>query len=117
MASKVSADKNGAAPSVAKRPASAAAAADREKLTLERVIGCTAMTASAVAVPPVTGDLVYPAGSLAVVYHPKRNRQHRFFATPSNAPIAILAFSRDGKYLLAGEAAAGAGSATWVWLK
>jgi len=70
---------------------------------LERIIGTTAQTHSAFAVHPVSGDIAYPAGSIVIIYHPKKNRQTRFFSGPGNKPFSVVAFSRDGNYLLAGE--------------
>jgi WD40 repeat protein len=51
----------------------------------------------------VTGEIAYPAGSVVVVYNPKRNKQTRFFVSKSNKPIVSLCFSPNGKFLATGE--------------
>ncbi|PRP86748.1 hypothetical protein PROFUN_02897 [Planoprotostelium fungivorum] len=78
-------------------------AAKPPKLSLERIIGCTASSNAAFACNPNTGELAYPAGCVVVIYSPKKNKQTRFLQSPSNKPIISLAYSTNGKLLAVGE--------------
>lgn len=71
-------------------------------LELDRVIGNTAHANSFV-YDDNSSLLAYPAGCVIVLFNTKRNKQTDFLASRTNKPISCLAFSRDGKYLAAGE--------------
>ena len=75
--------------------------ADDSPLALERVMGLTSQHNSALSSHSYSGEVAYAAGCVAVLYHPKRNRQTRYFRTAK--PIASLAFSQCGKFLAVGE--------------
>lgn len=53
-----------------------------------------------------TGNVAYCAGSVVVVYDPRKNKQVQFFTNKSDAgktSMSCVAFSDNGKYLAAGE--------------
>ena len=52
---------------------------------------------------PVTGDLCYLAGCFVVIYSVVEARQIMFLQSPKRRPFQSLAFSKDGKFLAAGE--------------
>ncbi|KAM9207938.1 WD repeat-containing protein 62-like [Leptosomus discolor] len=73
-----------------------------EMATLEKVLGITARSSSAVACDPATGLLAYPAGSVVVLLHPRENKQ-RHIVNASRKTLSALAFSPDGKLIVTGE--------------
>ncbi|XP_077409211.1 mitogen-activated protein kinase-binding protein 1-like isoform X2 [Vanacampus margaritifer] len=72
------------------------------KVTLEKVLGITAVGNSCLACDPKTGLVAYPAGCVVVLLNPRKNRQHHLINT-SRKTITALSFSQDGKYLVTGE--------------
>lgn len=72
-------------------------------MQLEKVIGYTCRSQNSVAVNPITGDIVYPAGCFLVVYSPKDNKQVQFLRSRTCRPFYCVTFSADGTYLAAGE--------------
>ncbi|RLN89069.1 hypothetical protein BBJ28_00004887 [Nothophytophthora sp. Chile5] len=75
--------------------------AARSRLTLERVLGVTALSNAMMAVNPVTGELAYAAGCIVVVYNLRRNRQVRYYRVDKS--VACLCFSPSGQFLAIGE--------------
>jgi hypothetical protein len=75
--------------------------ANKRGLRLERVVGVSARHNSGMVISPLTGEVVFPAGCIVVVYSPSRNKQRAYMR--SSRPVASLAFSRDGRYLAVGE--------------
>lgn len=71
----------------------------------------TAFSNSALAVNAATGEVAYPAGCIAVIYAPRRNRQVRFFK--SRQAISCVTFSSDGRFIAVGEK--GKNPAVRVW--
>src|SRR5687768_13366383 len=70
-----------------------------QELQLEKIIGITSKGRNSFVCSAITGDLAYPAGSIAVIYNPKANKQVKYFFTPSKKSISALTFSPDGKYI------------------
>ena len=75
----------------------------KEEMKLEKVIGLSSKGQNAIEINPVTGDLVYLAGSFLVVYSPKDSKQSTFLSSRTSRPFLCCQFSNDGKYLAAGE--------------
>jgi len=71
------------------------------KITIEKIIGTTAAHNASLATNPVTEEIAYAAGTIAVLYNPRRNRQVRFFRVAK--AVSCVEFSADGKYLAVGE--------------
>uniref|UniRef100_A0A3Q2Y2I1 Mitogen-activated protein kinase binding protein 1 n=1 Tax=Hippocampus comes TaxID=109280 RepID=A0A3Q2Y2I1_HIPCM len=71
-------------------------------VTLEKVLGITALGNSCLACDPKTGLVAYPAGCVVVLLNPRKNRQQHLINT-SRKTITALSFSQDGKYLVTGE--------------
>uniref|UniRef100_A0A3Q3WB38 MABP1/WDR62 first WD40 domain-containing protein n=1 Tax=Mola mola TaxID=94237 RepID=A0A3Q3WB38_MOLML len=71
------------------------------KVTLEKVLGITASGNCGLTCDPRSGLVAYPAGCVAVLLNPKKNRQHHIIT--SRKTITALCFSPDGKYLVTGE--------------
>ncbi|XP_057678676.1 mitogen-activated protein kinase-binding protein 1-like isoform X1 [Corythoichthys intestinalis] len=72
------------------------------KVTLEKVLGITALGNSCLACDPKTGLVAYPAGCVVVLLNPRKNRQQHLI-NASKKSITALSFSQDGKYLVTGE--------------
>ncbi|XP_013885738.1 mitogen-activated protein kinase-binding protein 1 [Austrofundulus limnaeus] len=72
------------------------------KVTLEKVLGVTAVGNSGLACDPRSGLVAYPAGCVVVLLNPKKNKQSHIINT-SRKTITALSFSPDGKYLVTGE--------------
>ncbi|XP_049613781.1 mitogen-activated protein kinase-binding protein 1-like isoform X3 [Syngnathus scovelli] len=72
------------------------------KVTLEKVLGITALGNSCLACDPKTGLVAYPAGCVVVLLNPRKSRQQHLINT-SRKTITALSFSHDGKYLVTGE--------------
>uniref|UniRef100_A0A3P8UIG2 Mitogen-activated protein kinase-binding protein 1-like n=1 Tax=Cynoglossus semilaevis TaxID=244447 RepID=A0A3P8UIG2_CYNSE len=72
------------------------------KVTLEKVLGITALGNSGLTCDPRSGLLAYPAGCVVVLLNPKKNRQQHIINS-SRKTITALSFSPDGKYLVTGE--------------
>lgn len=70
---------------------------------MEKVIGSNVNHNSGFSSHPTFSDLVYPAGSVAILYNVKKGKQTQFFSRGKSNPIVSLSFSPDGKYLLTGE--------------
>uniref|UniRef100_T1KN36 Uncharacterized protein n=1 Tax=Tetranychus urticae TaxID=32264 RepID=T1KN36_TETUR len=71
-------------------------------MKLEQVLGLTVCNNCALDCNSVTGNVAYPAGSVAVVYNIKRNKQYHIINNTLKS-ITSLSFSSDGKYLATGE--------------
>jgi len=69
------------------------------ELNLEKIIGITSKGRNTFVYNPVTGELAYPAGSIAILYNPKTNKQVKYLFTGSKKPISAITFSPDGKYI------------------
>ena len=69
------------------------------------MIGLSSRSNASLAVNPVTGDIAYPAGSVICIYSPKDNKQTKFLFSRTMRAYSCLSFSKDGKYLVAGEGA------------
>jgi WD40 repeat protein len=76
-----------------------------ESMKLEKVIGLSSKGQEAIEVNPVTGDLVYIAGSFLVIYSPQQSKQTMHLCSRTSRPFQCCQFSKDGKYLAAGESA------------
>lgn len=72
----------------------------KEKISLDKVIGLTSLSNSAFATTP-SGNIVYAAGCVAVVYNPESNKQIGYFR--STKAISSLCVSPNGMYLAIGE--------------
>ncbi|CAG0914145.1 unnamed protein product [Notodromas monacha] len=83
---------------------------------LERVLGLTSSSNTAIAQDPNTGSLAYAAGCVIVVFSPlkpppmpsngatpSKNRQWKYLQSNSRKTITCLAFSKDGMFLASGE--------------
>uniref|UniRef100_A0A8C2H8X1 WD repeat domain 62 n=1 Tax=Cyprinus carpio TaxID=7962 RepID=A0A8C2H8X1_CYPCA len=75
------------------------------RVVLEKVLGITASSSSALTCDPNTGLVAYPAGCVIVILSPKKNKQTHIFNT-SRKTFSALAFSQNGKYLVTGEVSA-----------
>ena len=82
-----------------------------EQPTLERVLGLSALHNAALCANPVSGEVAYPAGCVAVILDPATQEQARYFR--ATQAISCLAFSPDGRYLCVGER--GSRPAVIVW--
>ncbi|VDM98524.1 unnamed protein product [Thelazia callipaeda] len=69
---------------------------------LERVLGCTAVSRSSVAVDDNKGTVAYPAGATVILYNPRTNAQTHLVGTTKNS-ITCLSFSSCGRYIATGE--------------
>ncbi|KAL0972723.1 hypothetical protein UPYG_G00193920 [Umbra pygmaea] len=76
--------------------------ATHNRVVLEKVLGITTSNSSGLACDPNSGLIAYPAGCVAVILHPKKNKQTHILNT-SRKTFTALAFSQDGKYLVTGE--------------
>ncbi|KAL3677463.1 hypothetical protein R1sor_027411 [Riccia sorocarpa] len=78
---------------------------EASKLELERVIGLTTTNANGLASIPATGDIVYLAGCVVVVYNVNSNSQTKFLTAPKNqkAFSCVTCSYSGGKYIAAGE--------------
>ncbi|XP_026138602.1 WD repeat-containing protein 62 isoform X2 [Carassius auratus] len=72
------------------------------RVVLEKVLGITASSSSALTCDPNTGLVAYPAGCAIVILSPTKNKQTHIFNT-SRKTFSALAFSQNGKYLVTGE--------------
>ncbi|XP_043115245.1 WD repeat-containing protein 62 isoform X2 [Puntigrus tetrazona] len=72
------------------------------RVVLEKVLGITASSSSALTCDPNAGLVAYPAGCVIVILSPKKNKQTHIFNT-SRKTFSTLAFSQNGKYLVTGE--------------
>lgn len=72
------------------------------RVVLEKVLGITASSSSALTCDPNTGLVAYPAGCVIVILSPKKNKQTHIF-NASRKTFSTLAFSQNGKYLVTGE--------------
>jgi len=72
-------------------------------MKLEKVIGLSSKGYNGVEVNPVTGDLIYIAGSFLVVFNPTTSKQVHFLCSTTSKPFNCCTFSRDRQYLAAGE--------------
>ncbi|XP_056612334.1 WD repeat-containing protein 62 [Triplophysa dalaica] len=72
------------------------------RVVLEKVLGITASSSSALTCDPNTGLVAYPAGCVIVILSPKKNKQTHIF-NASRKTFSALAFSQNGKYLVTGE--------------
>ncbi|XP_041092293.1 WD repeat-containing protein 62-like isoform X2 [Polyodon spathula] len=72
------------------------------RVTLEKVLGVTALSGSGLACDSSTGLVAYPAGCVVVLLNPKKNKQSHIL-NASRKTFTALAFSQDGKYLVTGE--------------
>ena len=59
----------------------------KEEMKLEKVIGLSSKGQNAIEINPVTGDLVYLAGSFLVVYSPKDSKQSTFLSSRTSRPF------------------------------
>ncbi|XP_077397386.1 WD repeat-containing protein 62 isoform X2 [Festucalex cinctus] len=83
---------------------SAAGKTSRHKTSvkLEKVLGISTASSSALASDPNSGLVAYPAGCVVVLLQPQINTQSHIVNT-SRKPFSALAFSCDGKHLVTGE--------------
>ncbi|KAK7156886.1 hypothetical protein R3I94_006816 [Phoxinus phoxinus] len=72
------------------------------RVVLEKVLGISASSSSALTCDHNTGLVAYPAGCVIVILSPKKNKQTHIFNT-SRKTFSALAFSQNGKYLVTGE--------------
>ncbi|ESO91984.1 hypothetical protein LOTGIDRAFT_121618, partial [Lottia gigantea] len=73
------------------------------QVTLERVLGLTLSSNTGLTCDNNTGTIAYPAGCVVVLFNPKRKKQTHLFNCCKKT-ITALAFSKDGKHLVTGEA-------------
>ena len=69
-------------------------------LTLERVLGLTALSGASLT-SSANGDVYYSAGCVVVRYHPQSNKQLGFFTAVKSVSCAVV--SACGRYLAVGE--------------
>ncbi|KAM9853106.1 WD repeat-containing protein 62 [Aulostomus maculatus] len=72
------------------------------RVSLEKVLGISALSSSGLTSDPNTGLIAYPAGCVIVLLHPLKNRETHIINS-SRKPFSALAFSHDGKHLVTGE--------------
>jgi WD40 repeat protein len=72
------------------------------KVSLEKIVGLTCVTSNGLTISAGSGCVAYPAGCVAVLYLPKKNRQLHVLNS-SKKPISSVCLSPDGKYLAIGE--------------
>ncbi|XP_061536813.1 mitogen-activated protein kinase-binding protein 1-like isoform X2 [Phycodurus eques] len=72
------------------------------RVKLEKVLGISTASGSALASDPNSGLVAYPAGCVVVLLHPQINKQSHII-NMSRKPFSALAFSCDGKHLVTGE--------------
>uniref|UniRef100_A0A3B5AA33 Translation initiation factor beta propellor-like domain-containing protein n=1 Tax=Stegastes partitus TaxID=144197 RepID=A0A3B5AA33_9TELE len=72
------------------------------QVSLEKVLGITTTSGSALTSDPNSGLVAYPAGCVIVLLHPETNRQTHIVNT-SRKPFSAVAFSHDGRHLVTGE--------------
>ncbi|XP_053330091.1 WD repeat-containing protein 62-like [Spea bombifrons] len=82
------------------------------QVELEKVLGITISSNSALTCDPNSGLVAYPAGCVIVLLCPRKNKQTHIFNTCSK-PLSALSFSPDGKYIASGES--GHKPAVRVW--
>lgn len=68
------------------------------------VLGLASLKPAAYCFHPVTGDLLYCAGAMIVVYSLIENRQKTFLVNPKGHPYNCLCISQDGKDIITAEA-------------
>jgi WD40 repeat protein len=73
----------------------------KSRLTLERVLGVTALSNAMMSVNPVSGEIAYAAGCIVVIYNLRRNKQVRYYRVDKS--VSCLCFSPNGQYLAIGE--------------
>nr|XP_028597643.1 WD repeat-containing protein 62 isoform X1 [Podarcis muralis] len=73
-----------------------------EAVMLEKVLGITTQTSSALTCDPNTGQIAYPTGCVVVILNPRQNKQRHIFNT-ARKTVSALSFSPDGKYIATGE--------------
>ena len=73
------------------------------KISLERVIGLTASTHTALSIHPLSDLVAYPAGCVVVIYSIRKNKQVDFLSNESCKAIHCVAYSDTGRFLAAGE--------------
>jgi len=56
----------------------------KEDMKLEKVIGMSSKGYNAIEVNPLTGDLVYIAGSYLIIYSPKDSKQTHFLSSTTS---------------------------------
>ncbi|KAK6182956.1 hypothetical protein SNE40_010522 [Patella caerulea] len=74
-----------------------------QRVNLERVLGLTLSSNAGLTCDSNTGTIAYPAGCVVVLFNPKRKKQTHIFNS-SKKTITAVAFSKDGKHLVTGEA-------------
>jgi WD40 repeat protein len=72
------------------------------QVSLEKIVGLTCVTSNGLTISAGSGCVAYPAGCVAVLYLPKKNRQLHVLNS-SKKPISSVCLSPDGKYLAIGE--------------
>lgn len=73
----------------------------KSRLTLERVLGVTALSNAMMSVNPVSGEIAYAAGCIVVIYNLRRNKQVQYYRV--DKCVSCLCFSPNGQYLAIGE--------------
>ncbi|XP_061452382.1 WD repeat-containing protein 62 isoform X2 [Rhineura floridana] len=73
-----------------------------EAVMLEKVLGITTQTSSALTCDPNTGQIAYPTGCVVVILNPQKNKQKHIFNT-ARKTVSAVSFSPDGKYIVTGE--------------
>jgi len=73
------------------------------QLSLERVLGVSSTSTHGLAVHPTSGDIAYTAGTIAIIYNTRKNKQTKFLSSSSNNPVQCVEFSSTGRYLAVGE--------------
>ena len=70
-------------------------------LTLEKILGITALSNASITAGSRSSDIYYAAGSVLVRYNPDENIQKSFYK--ASKAVSCAAISPDGKYLAVGE--------------
>ncbi|XP_077579098.1 mitogen-activated protein kinase-binding protein 1-like [Stigmatopora nigra] len=74
----------------------------KRRVALEKVLGVSTSSSSALASDPNSGLVAYLAGCVVVLLHPQLKTQ-RHVVNASRKAFSALAFSGDGKHLVTGE--------------
>ncbi|XP_077466843.1 WD repeat-containing protein 62 isoform X2 [Stigmatopora argus] len=74
----------------------------KSRVALEKVLGVSTSSSSALASDPNSGLVAYLAGCVVVLLHPQLKTQ-RHIVNTSRKPFSAMAFSGDGKHLVTGE--------------
>ena len=76
---------------------------NQKEMSLQYVGGLSTLRSEWYGISPLTGELVYTTGWIIIFYNINERKQNYYIMNPKSLPYASIAFSNDGKTLLAGE--------------